>query len=93
MLPGYSGEELLPQIKEIPVIVISAKAGVDSKVETLLSGARDYLSKPFSLKELLARNHGAAFEASPLAPDARGFPLQMFPWIPLPMRFSRETFR
>ena len=55
MLPGYSGEELLPQIKEIPVIVISAKAGVDSKVETLLSGARDYLSKPFSLKELLAR--------------------------------------
>lgn len=55
MLPGLSGDALLPKIKEIPVIVISAKAGVDSKVEMLLCGARDYLSKPFSIKELLAR--------------------------------------
>ena len=55
ILPGISGDELLPRIKDIPVIVLSAKAEVDSKVEMLLSGARDYLSKPFSLKELLAR--------------------------------------
>lgn len=55
MLPGISGEELLPQIQEIPVIVVSAKAGTDSKVKLLLGGAVDYLTKPFDTKELLAR--------------------------------------
>ncbi len=55
MLPGMSGEELLPQIKEIPVIVVSAKAAVQDKVNLLLGGAADYLTKPFDTKELLAR--------------------------------------
>ena len=55
MLPGLSGEELLPQIKEIPVIVVSAKADVTDKVGLLLGGAADYLTKPFDMKELLAR--------------------------------------
>lgn len=55
MLPGLSGEELLPHIKGIPVIVLSAKAGVDSKVNLLLNGAADYLTKPFEMQELLAR--------------------------------------
>lgn len=55
MLPGLSGEEVLPKIKDIPVIVISAKADVDSKVDLLLAGAADYLTKPFDTKELLAR--------------------------------------
>lgn len=55
MLPGLSGEEVLPKIKEIPVIVISAKADVQDKVKLLLSGAVDYLTKPFDTKELLAR--------------------------------------
>ena len=55
MLPGMDGEELLPLIKGIPVIVVSAKIGVDSKVDMLLSGAADYVTKPFDLKELLAR--------------------------------------
>ncbi len=55
MLPGLSGEELLPQIKEIPVIVVSAKADVTDKVGLLLGGAADYLTKPFAMKELLAR--------------------------------------
>lgn len=55
MLPGLSGEEVLPIIKDIPVIVISAKIDVDSKVNLLLSGAADYLTKPFDTKELLAR--------------------------------------
>lgn len=55
MLPGLSGEELLPRIKEIPVIVVSAKAEVSGKVELLLSGASDYITKPFDTKELLAR--------------------------------------
>ncbi len=55
MLPGLSGEELLPKIKDIPVIVLSAKADADSKVDLLLSGARDYVTKPFDLNELAAR--------------------------------------
>ena len=55
MLPGLSGEELLPRLDGVPVIVLSAKAGVDSKVDMLLGGAADYVTKPFDTKELLAR--------------------------------------
>ena len=55
MLPGLSGEEVLPKINGIPVIVVSAKAGIDEKVDLLLGGAADYVTKPFELKELLDR--------------------------------------
>ena len=55
MLPGLNGEELLPQIKGIPVIVLSAKAGIDDKVGLLMGGAVDYVTKPFDTRELLAR--------------------------------------
>lgn len=55
MLPGLSGEEVLPQINGIPVIVVSAKVDVESKVDLLLGGAVDYVTKPFQTKELLAR--------------------------------------
>lgn len=55
MLPGLSGEELLPQIRDIPVIVVSAKADTSDKVGLLLGGAADYITKPFELSELLAR--------------------------------------
>lgn len=55
MLPGLSGEELLPLIKGIPVIVVSAKAEVSDKVSLLLGGAADYITKPFDTSELLAR--------------------------------------
>ena len=55
MLPGLSGEEVLSQIKGIPVIVVSAKIDVDDKVALLLGGAADYITKPFEMKELLAR--------------------------------------
>lgn len=55
MLPGLSGEAILPQLAGIPVIVVSAKAAVADKVSLLLGGAADYLTKPFDTKELLAR--------------------------------------
>ena len=55
MLPGLSGEELLPKIKDIPVIIVSAKIDIDNKVNLLLNGAVDYITKPFHTKELLAR--------------------------------------
>lgn len=55
MLPGLGGEEVLPRLSGIPVIVMSAKAGVEDKVTLLLGGAADYVTKPFDMKELLAR--------------------------------------
>lgn len=55
MLPGLSGEQVLPHLKGIPVIVISAKVGIDDKVKLLLGGAADYITKPFALPEVLAR--------------------------------------
>lgn len=59
MLPGLNGEDVLPKIKavmsDVPVIVVSAKVDVDSKVNMLMEGATDYLTKPFDTRELLAR--------------------------------------
>lgn len=55
MLPGLNGEDVLPKIKGIPVIVVSAKVDIDNKVDMLLGGAVDYVTKPFNMKELLAR--------------------------------------
>lgn len=69
MLPGLSGEELLPKLDGIPVIVVSAKAGAEDKAALLLGGAADYLTKPFDARELLARVAVRLREAarSPLA--------------------------
>lgn len=69
MLPGLSGEALLPELDGIPVIVVSAKAGVEDKMALLLGGAADYLTKPFDARELLARVAVRLREAarSPLA--------------------------
>lgn len=58
MLPGKNGEEVIKEIKDIkniPVIIVSAKDGIDSKVELLRSGADDYITKPFDIKELEVR--------------------------------------
>lgn len=58
MLPGLPGEDLLPKLKEkqqIPVIIVSAKDSLDSKINLLTGGAEDYLTKPFEIQELVAR--------------------------------------
>lgn len=55
MLPGLSGEEVLPHIENTPVIVLSAKVDVQDKINLLLGGAADYMTKPFNTDELLAR--------------------------------------
>ncbi len=55
MLPGLCGEEVLPKLAGIPVIVLSAETKADKKAELLLGGAADYMTKPFDRKELLAR--------------------------------------
>lgn len=55
MLPGINGEDLLPVLRHLPVIVVSAKAAIADKVNLLTSGAVDYITKPFDTQELLAR--------------------------------------
>jgi len=56
MLPGLSGEEVIKKINgKVPVIVLSAKLSKDDKVNNLLNGANDYITKPFNNDELLAR--------------------------------------
>ena len=59
MLPGLNGlalvEELRRQRRAVPVLLLSAKAGVDDRVKGLQTGADDYLPKPFAFAELLAR--------------------------------------
>ena len=55
MLPGISGEDVLRRINGIPIIVVSAKVGIDDKVSMLTGGAVDYITKPFNTRELSAR--------------------------------------
>lgn len=58
MLPGKNGDEIIEELKqknEVPIIISSAKVDVDSKVKALMMGADDYITKPFSNEELLAR--------------------------------------
>ncbi|MDW7681779.1 MAG: response regulator, partial [bacterium] len=57
-LPDMDGVELIKQVREfsdIPIVVVSARDQDSEKVEALDAGADDYLTKPFSIKELLAR--------------------------------------
>ena len=55
MLPGLAGEDALPRMRGIPVIVLSARAGTEDKVALLTLGAEDYITKPFDIREVLAR--------------------------------------
>jgi len=61
MMPGLDGFALLRELRKadatrsVPVVMLSARAGEEAKVEGLTAGAEDYLAKPFSARELLAR--------------------------------------
>ncbi len=58
MLPGLSGEKIIPIIREkytMPIIIISAKLNITTKIEMLQLGADDYIVKPFDVEEVLAR--------------------------------------
>lgn len=58
MLPGINGEDLIREIREksvLPIVVISAKEDVESKINVLKLGADDFISKPFDNNEVLAR--------------------------------------
>jgi len=75
-LPDLSGEEVLLKIREwskVPVIVLTAKGDEESKVKVLDAGADDYLTKPFSVTELLARLRVAERHASTQDPPSSIF--------------------
>lgn len=58
MLPDFTGEQVLANIRTfstVPIIVVSAKAGISDKVGLLRSGADDYITKPFHVEEVMAR--------------------------------------
>lgn len=60
-LPKLPGEQVLAKLRQrrpdVPVIVLTAKDAIDDRVQNLNAGADDYLTKPFSFAELLARIH------------------------------------
>jgi signal transduction histidine kinase/DNA-binding response OmpR family regulator len=64
MMPGLDGFELLaamradPRARAVPMILLSARAGEEARVEALAAGADDYLVKPFAARELVARAEG-----------------------------------
>ena len=58
MLPDISGEEICEEVRsrsDVPILMLTAKASADERVAGLVSGADDYLVKPFSPRELVAR--------------------------------------
>ncbi len=58
MLPGLDGEDVLADLRkrsDLPIIILTAKDSLKSKVEVLSAGADDYLCKPFAIEELLVR--------------------------------------
>lgn len=61
LMPGQSGLDLLreirntPELSAIPVIFLTARSGMEARIESLDAGADDYISKPFDERELLAR--------------------------------------
>jgi len=58
MLPYKSGDEILKEVREfsdVPIIIISAKDMIGTKIDLLRMGADDYITKPFDLNEVVAR--------------------------------------
>jgi DNA-binding response OmpR family regulator len=75
MLPGRDGLGLIRELRErrhkVPIIILSAKSDVEDRVKGLSAGADDYLTKPFSFAELLARLHALVRRSSGASEAAR----------------------
>ena len=80
MLPGKSGIDLIrilraePPTRDLPVIMLTARSGENDKILALESGADDYITKPFSPREMLARVHATLRR---LAPQATSDPIEI----------------
>jgi DNA-binding response OmpR family regulator len=75
MLPGRDGLSVIRELRErrnrLPIIVLSAKTNIEDRVKGLATGADDYLTKPFSFAELLARLHALVRRATGASEEAR----------------------
>jgi two-component system KDP operon response regulator KdpE len=72
-LPDGEGKEILTRVRQtssVPILVLSARHSENDKVELLMAGANDYVSKPFSIKELIARIKVLLRDITPIIPDA-----------------------
>jgi len=73
MLPKISGFDLIPRIRKsrpnVPIIAVTARASVEDRVQGLNLGCDDYLIKPFSLEELMARIKAQLRRGGPAPPD------------------------
>jgi len=85
MLPGLPGRELLRKVREekgwdIPVLILSAKSALDTKVDLLKTGADDYITKPFEPEEVTARVCAAFRRRRPSAREMISYKkLEMWP--------------
>lgn len=71
-LPDLDGVEVIKAVRawsRVPILVLSARRGSDEKVAALDAGADDYITKPFSMDELLARLRAAARRTEPSFPE------------------------
>ncbi len=76
MLPDLAGEEVarsLREISDVPIIMLTAKASEDDRVRGLRLGADDYLAKPFSPRELVARVEAVLRRAKDTDPEISSF--------------------
>jgi len=74
-LPDMDGVDIIKKVRtwsNTPIIVISARSEDHDKVEALDAGADDYLTKPFSVEELLARVRGAPRRGRPASTRTAG---------------------
>src|SRR5690625_3033092 len=77
MMPGTSGLELTRRLKQdevtakVPIILLTAKGEEDNKIQGLEVGADDYITKPFSPRELVARLKAVLRRTDPLAGDRK----------------------
>jgi two-component system KDP operon response regulator KdpE len=96
MLPEVDGFELCKQVRErsgVGVIVVSARGGDRDKVAALNLGADDYMTKPFSIEELLARIAATLRRTRPaLAPDAPSTRIVLAPDLEIDLS-SRQVTR
>src|SRR3954447_26907967 len=81
MLPGLDGWKLIETVRNegigTPIIVVSARGTEHDRVHALEIGADDYLVKPFSMKELVARVQAAARRGLRAQPEERGDPIEI----------------
>ncbi|MDE5984904.1 MAG: response regulator transcription factor [Eubacterium sp.] len=73
MMPGLNGIEVLQQLRKsgnrTPILLLTAKAEIEDKIEGLDAGADDYLPKPFNMRELLARVRAMLRRREEFTPD------------------------